>query len=96
MAAQWWTDLYIELAAWYEKYQPSKKRSRSSCATVEADVGEFVREYKIVDLEEFVEPSQDDNPPRARGALSSDTAAACGTLASAASAAGAAGCAVGA
>ena len=86
-APRWRTDLYMELAAWYEKYPPSKKRGRSSGAKVVDDVGEFVRAYKIVDLDEFVDPLQDDDPPRARSALSRDAAAACGALAAAAAAA---------
>ncbi len=84
-ALRWRTDLYIKLAAWYEKYPPSKKRSRSSGATVVDDVGEFVRAYKIVNLDEFVDPLQDDDPPPQRGgALSRDAAAASGALAAAA------------
>ena len=83
----WRLELFIQVEAWYQQYQPrpSKKRRRSFAGAVVEVVAEFVLTFKVVDADNFVDPLQ----PRPPG-MGPEAAAAAAALAAAAASPGAA------
>jgi len=84
--SRWRSELYIQLDAWYQRYPPGKKRSRSSAGKIVEEVGDFVRAFKVVDADEFVDPLAE--PPQVVGREGGAAAAALASAAAAAIAAG--------